>query len=118
MLEVENLVLISGRISAREDENPKIILESVSPLGKKMTKKLYIKISKNADNEIMMSLFPLLKYFNGSTPVCIYEEEEKITKHVSREYYVNLNNVLISELEERFGKDNVKVVGEHFGGIK
>jgi len=118
LLEVENLVLISGRISAREDENPKIILESVSPLGKKMTKKLYIKISKNADNEIMMSLFPLLKYFNGSTPVCIYEEEEKITKHVSREYYVNLNNVLISELEERFGKDNVKVVGEHFGGIK
>ena len=50
LLEEDNLVVIRGRLSLREDEEPKIMNE-VKPLVKMTAreKKLFLKIQKNTD---------------------------------------------------------------------
>ncbi|TYQ12977.1 UNVERIFIED_CONTAM: DNA polymerase-3 subunit alpha [Acetivibrio alkalicellulosi] len=110
LIDVENIVLIKGRISIKEEEQPKIICEEVSPLRKNNVKKLYLKVNSNLDSEFMESTLSLLKFFNGSTPVYLYYEDEKKTKILEKECWISLNNGIISELKIRFGEENVKVV--------
>jgi len=106
----ENIVLVNGRLSMKEEEQPKVICEDVRPLAKIKIKKLYLKIDNSENTELLDSLMNMFKYFNGGTPVCFYNETEKKVKVVDREYWVTLNDCLISELKKRLGEDNVKVV--------
>ncbi len=106
----ENIVLINGRISLKEEEQPKIICEEISPLKKITVNKVYVRIKKDGQEVILGSLVPLFKYFNGNTPVCLYNEEDKTVKVLDRECWVSLNDCLLNELKERLGEDNVKVV--------
>jgi len=119
LLTEENIVLINGRISIKEEEQPKIICDQVQPLKKASDlakedkikiQKLYIRLRGEFDTEKMDSLMALLKFFNGNTPVCLYYEDQKIKKVLQRDYWVKLNETLISELSSRLGEDNVKVV--------
>jgi len=115
----ENVVLIKGRISIKEEEQPKIICEEISPLkkagsdagqGNIRTRKLYIRLNKAKALEEMDSLVALLKFFNGDTPVCFYYEDTKTKKVAERDCWVKLNDSLLSELKSRLGEENVKVV--------
>jgi DNA polymerase-3 subunit alpha len=108
----ENIVLIKGRISLKEEEQPKIICEEISPLKKVKFKKVYIRTTKNMDKSHYDSILSMCKYFNGITPVCFYDEDEKSVKVLGREYWVSLNECLLEELKMRLGEDNVKIVGE------
>ncbi|HHW48031.1 MAG TPA: DNA polymerase III subunit alpha [Clostridiaceae bacterium] len=115
LLVEDNIVLIKGRVSMKEEEQPKIICEEVSMLrknndAKARTPKLYIKISNSENKESIDSLMSTLKFFNGQTPVCLYYEKENAVKVVERDCWVFLNDSLLNELKERFGNDNVKVV--------
>ncbi|MCX7746280.1 MAG: DNA polymerase III subunit alpha [Clostridia bacterium] len=107
LLAEENIVLIHGRISVKEDENPKIICEEVSSLKKTTAKKLYLKLG---DKMLDSSLASLLKYFGGGTPVCLFNESDRSVKVMDREYWIHLNETLVSELKSRLGDENVKVV--------
>lgn len=109
LMEVENIVLIKGRLSIKEEEQPKIICEEVSPLRKTVLKKLYLKVGKDIDNELMESIFCMFKFFSGNTPVCLYDENQKKVKVVERDYWVSLNDTIISELKSLIGEENVKV---------
>lgn len=110
LIEEENIVLIKGRISIREEEQPKIICGEVSSLRKKNIKKLYLKINNNLDDEIMKSTISFLKFFNGGVPVILYNEDEKKTKVLERDSWVNLSDTIIFELKKRLGDENVKLV--------
>ncbi|MCX7923947.1 MAG: DNA polymerase III subunit alpha [Clostridia bacterium] len=109
-ISIEGIVLISGRISIKEEEQPKIICEEIRPLTKQKVQKLYLKIEKNLSKELVDSLKPLLKFFGGNVPVCLYHEGDEKAKVAEREYWVKLNDILVSELKSRLGEDNVKVV--------
>jgi len=88
-------------------------LKKASDLAKEdkiKIQKLYIRLRGEFDTEKMDSLMALLKFFNGNTPVCLYYEDQKIKKVLQRDYWVKLNETLISELSSRLGEDNVKVV--------
>ena len=106
----ENIVLIKGRISMKEEEQPKIICGEVSRLQKKKIKKLYLKINNSLDDEFMKSTISFLKFFNGGVPVILYNEDEKKTKVLERDSWVNLSNTVILELKERLGDENVRLV--------
>jgi len=119
LLVEDNVVLINGRVSVKEEEQPKIICDEVRLLRmnnekmnatKAKTPKLYIRISNSEDKEAIDSLMSTLKFFNGQTPVCLYYEKENAVKVVGKDYWVFLNDSLLNELRERFGNDNVKVV--------
>ncbi|MFA6308711.1 MAG: DNA polymerase III subunit alpha [Clostridia bacterium] len=108
----ENIVLITGRVSLKEDEAPKIICDEIKPITKQSIKRLYIKIVDDKDEGEkfdLESLLSMLRYFNGKTPVCLYYEANNEKKYLEADCWVNLNEVLISELNNRFGRDNVKV---------
>jgi DNA polymerase-3 subunit alpha len=106
----DNTVVISGRLSVKEDESPKVICMEAKPLADMKQKKLYIKITKSVNTDLIDSLKPLLKYFNGNTPVCIYNEGDKKPSVLEKDYWANLHDCLLEELKERFGEQNVKVV--------
>lgn len=110
LIDVENIVLVKGRISMKEEEHPKIICEEVSTLRKKKVKKLYLRINNSLDDETMKSTISLLKFFSGRVPVILYNEDEKKTKVLERDCWINLSDTVISELKERLGDENVKLV--------
>ncbi|WP_313561949.1 DNA polymerase III subunit alpha, partial [Ruminiclostridium cellobioparum] len=68
LLQQESIVLVNGRLSLREDEQPKIICEEVLPIKSLDEKGLYMYFEKEMTREESVSLIALLKYFNGSTP--------------------------------------------------
>lgn len=118
----ENAVFIDGRISIKEEEQPKIICESVRMIKKdkkaernRLThRKVCIRIDGTKDNKEMKSVLSLLKYFNGNVPVSFYSKNGvgNIAKMDIGEYRVNLCDTLLRELIERFGDDNVKIVSK------
>lgn len=139
----ENAVFVEGRISIKEEEQPKIICEIVRPIRNQkyenkerggyigrsegierrgclessaaITKKLFIKMENVSDNEMMKAAFSLLKYFSGNTPVCFCSTGDtgNISKVDLGEYYVEICDTLLHELNQRFGNENVKVVSRN-----
>ncbi len=108
MLNDENIVLIKGKISVtKEEEEPKIICEEVLPLKKATITKLYLK-TDDGDPRKYRSLLSMLRFFHGSTPVCLYDEKQNTLKTLEKEYWVYLNDVLLAELIERLGEGSVK----------
>lgn len=124
LLVIENVVFIDGRISIKEEEQPKIICEAVRPIKKKENKvkgsngpgeKIYIRTGEQIDSKEMKSTLSLLKYFNGSTPVtfCAIGDVGNITKINLGEFKVEMCEILINELFERYGRENVKIVNKN-----
>lgn len=109
LIQKENIVLINGRISVKEEENPKIICDEVRTIKKTSARKLYIRLDES-NGFYSDTLYPLLKYFNGSIPVLLCRGDDKKPKVMEREFWVNLNDSLLSELRSRMGEENVKVV--------
>ena len=105
-----NIILIKGRVSIKEEEQPKIICEEISPLKKMQIQKVYLRLNPHMEEDKRESLLALLKYFNGDTPVCICNEGEKKGKILEKEFWVALNDCIMSELIQRLGEENVKVV--------
>lgn len=118
LLTDESTVLIDGKISIKEEEQPKIICEEVRPLRKKYENagsskekaaKIFIRSSEPPDSEKMKSVYSLLKFFQGKTPVCFYNDTDNTRRLLDQELWVSLEESLIEELKERFGEENVKV---------
>jgi len=113
----ENIVLVKGRVSIKEEEEPKIICEEVKPLtgddisvGNKSGVYIIFDERPNNYSSNNRSLLSLLKFFKGKTPVHFYYRNEGISEIVDTEYGINLNETLLSELKERMGNGNIKVV--------
>ena len=110
----ENVLLIKGRVNAEPDEEASIFCEEVFELDdkrlKKTIQKLYLKIDDTISEQKLESIMALLKYFSGNVPVYLYKDGEKKATKLSNEYSVYLSDLLINELKEKLGKDNVKLV--------
>ncbi len=131
----ENAVFVDGRLSIREEEQPKIICESVRLIKKNDgtdsrqagfsgseghqsangSDKIFIRTDASPDSGRMQSAFSLLKYFHGTTPVqfCSADGVGNITKTKTEEYCVQMCETLHKELVERFGEENVKIISKH-----
>ena len=105
----ENIVLIKGRISVKEEEQTKIICEEISPLKKMRVQKVYLRVN-NITEDNKDSLVALLKYFKGDTPVCVCTDVEKKGEILGRDCWIALNDSILSELKQRLGEENVKIV--------
>ena len=106
-----NTVLIEGRMSLREDENPTILCESIRKLSKKNNHKLYLKIDRNHPIDIEGKLSPLLRQYRGETPVCLFIEETGRKFIADKGLWVEAIDELIKKLNDLLGADCVKLVG-------
>lgn len=116
------VVQVCARISAREDESPKLICESmcealteIDEKPKSQSKKsnrpgLYIKV-ENLECDKYKQAKVLLDIFDeGRTPVYFYVEEKKELVLSPRQSWVQMNDVLLRELKNRLGNENIAYV--------
>ncbi|MCQ2437263.1 MAG: DNA polymerase III subunit alpha [Clostridia bacterium] len=100
-------VLMTGRLSIREEEDPKLLLDKVVPMtvNTQVTaseRKLYLKVDA-ARREPALTL---LQDTPGNIPVFLYMTEEGVTYKAPREYWVDIN-YRHTALEALLGKGSV-----------
>jgi DNA polymerase-3 subunit alpha len=108
----DSLVIVKGRLSLKEDEPPKLICESIEPLEKINTSKIYLRVdNKSAAQELSKKLKELLiQEYLGDTPIYIFENKEKQKFRVPRDRWVSLDSNVTILLKETLGEENVKIL--------
>ena len=106
----DSLVIIEGRLQISEVEEPKIICETIGPLKEKKWDKLYLRLTKNGDINILNAIKDILKDYPGKTPVYMYFDSNGKTVVADRSLWVNSDNRVILELNNLLGEKNVKLV--------
>jgi DNA polymerase-3 subunit alpha len=109
-LKEDNIIVIHGRISISEVEEPKIIVEKISELNTYKKGKIYVKIPSNNSSETFDKLKRILIKYAGDTPVYVYVEKEKKTVVADRSLWIDIDNKnAIIELKNLLGEDSVKI---------
>ncbi len=119
-----NAVVIDGRVSIREDEEPKILceslvnLDSVAAVEKPVTEKktvidtgkrtLFIRMGTQDDTVLKMAA-ELLKKHRGNTPVCFYISDTKKRLYAPENCYIDEESGIIDNISAIFGENNVKM---------
>ncbi len=108
----DNLVIIKGRLSIKEDEAPKLICENIEPLEKINNAKLYLRLeNKHKIQEFSKELKEIITADKkGDTPIYFYAAKENEKFRASREKWVNLNSDIKEILSGILGEENVKIV--------
>ena len=115
-------LIVSGKLSFREDEEPKILCDNVEPLihGAKVEKVEIPKISRELKPEkklflkvcigkefLVERIKPVLSNYSGNIPVYIHYAETKKTVIAPKNLWVAENNELIEELTKILGAECV-----------
>ena len=118
-----NIILLRGRISMREDEDTKIVCESVEkcpdingiaesedsqvkPAPKKAAKGLFLRFD-NATSPQIECCRKLLAIFDGETPLYYFFADKKEYKRNPLGQNIDVNPVLLRELKKILGESNV-----------
>ncbi len=133
LLNVDAAVVISGKISVREEEAPKLLADSVTKLAEwkrrdavsatdgpdretgmtdaqaaaKAERKLFLRLERGR----MESVTAMLDLSAGSVPVYMHIPEEKITLLCPREHWIRADEGCLLRLQEALGKENVVLKG-------
>ncbi|MBQ9326471.1 MAG: DNA polymerase III subunit alpha [Clostridia bacterium] len=119
----DDLVVLSGRISIREEEEPKLLVETVTPmqnwreekarsaprktdsqLAAEAKEKLFIRLSR----EQMEMATDMLRQFRGSMPVYMHIPQEKMTLLAAHDFWCDGSEACMEQLMRIFGAENVK----------
>ena len=107
----DSLVVIEGRLQLSEVEEPKIICESIAPLKERKNEdKLYIRLLNQSEKKIFNAIKDILQKYPGKTPVYMYFDGNGKTVIADRALWVNIDNIVLQELSNLLGSENVKVV--------
>jgi len=111
IIQEDNIVLVEGKLSYKEDENPKIISEKFRSLNKDLNKKIYLKIEKKKDlKKEKKKIIKLIKNYGGINQVTVYVEKEDKNYKLPKKYRGDASNKLFEvELKELLGEDNVVI---------
>lgn len=128
LLTVGKVVVIGGRLSLREDEDAKIVCETIEPIDIVMTTGdytaqivsdnangvssngnvkagLYIKV-QSEDHPVFKRALNLIKIFEGATPLYVKFEDTGKAKLAPKALWVDTNEVLVRELKSLLGEPN------------
>ncbi len=116
-----NILLIHGRISMREDEDTKIVCETVEPCPsedsisenvqeikqeKKKARGLFLRFD-TSDSPQVECCRKLLAIFDGNVPLYYYFTDKKEYKRNPIMHGIDVNDVLLRELRKILGESNV-----------
>ncbi|MBZ9609223.1 DNA polymerase III subunit alpha [Clostridium estertheticum] len=110
LMEEDEIVILKGRVSIREEEQPKILCEDIKPLLKINSEKIYILI----ENELMMKdalkkLKQNLAIYRGNTPVYLCTKEPRKMYAVDKGLWLSEETDTMVLLRSIFGENNIKV---------
>ena len=101
---VDNIVIVDGRVSIKEEEEPKIVARDILGLELENQKSLKLNII-NADEETKAKLRGALKFFSGEkNNLPVYVITETGEKECGSIY---CNKQILEQFEEILGKENV-----------
>ena len=102
-------VLVTGKISVRDEKEPQIMVDSIRPLGdlgpgKEKEEKLWLRLPSREDPRLRKVRLAL-SFFPGESQVILYFEDCK--KRVGSR--CQIHPALVSDLRERLGEANVVI---------
>ncbi|ACA45660.1 DNA polymerase III subunit alpha [Clostridium botulinum] len=107
----DEVVLLKGRVSLREDEQPKLICEFMEPLVKINSEKLYILVEEKKDIKLkLQEIKGVFLQHKGNIPVYFCTNKERKKFRIDRELWVNGSRELMDNLRNMFGENNVKIL--------
>ena len=117
LLKSGQVVIVRGRLNAREDEAPKVLVSQVSPAPSPnavVSEKpkavanpgVYLKIP-SLESEEWRRTQKLLRVFEGRVPVYLRVSDTGKLIRVPSELWITPETVLIDELKRALGEDNV-----------
>ncbi|NFS28665.1 DNA polymerase III subunit alpha [Clostridium botulinum] len=107
----DDLVIIKGRISLKTDELPKLICESIEPLEKINSSKIYLRVQNTIKaKELSLNLKELIKDYKGDTPIYIFATDQRQQFRVPRDRWLDINEESLGVLRKFIGEENVKVI--------
>lgn len=110
LIEEDSIILVEGRLSISEVEDPKIIVEKLSPIQKLNFEKIYLKLSRSSGSDILGDVKGILSKYPGETPVYVFFERENKMVAADRSLWIKKgSNEAIEELQDLLGKDCVKL---------
>ena len=103
-------LFIQGRVSAEDDKASKLILEKARTF-EDMPRELWLQFADKQDYlKQEQQLLEEIREHAGTDSVVIYLKDIKAMKRLPAGYQVNIQDFWVEELEERYGKNNVKVM--------
>lgn len=117
MFEIDSKIYIKGRASISEEE-AKLICESVMPFDG-IPKELWIQFTDKEEfgNQAQV-LYELLDSYKGDTPVVVYSKKERAVNRLGKVHWIRPDDQIILDLNERFGKENIKVIEKSIENIR
>ena len=111
LITADAFVIIKGRVSMKEDEAVKIICETMEPLEKVDSSKVYVRVD-NLDmaRATKPKLMEICNEYAGNTPLYVFTANDRKNYRMPRNMWVNLSSDIFLELEKVFGEGNVKIV--------
>ena len=103
----DNIVLVDGRLSIREDEDTKIVAREIQEFGEQKKKIFTLNIT-GTDDEQKEKLRGAIKFFSGDSnniPIQIINGEKK-----DMAGGIHLTGQVLEEFKEIIGDENAKVV--------
>lgn len=110
ILKEDEIVLIKGRVSIREDEAPKVLCEVIQIITKSNAEKVYIRVENEKKiREELVFVKPVLTQFKGNIPVYFWADKEQKKFRLDKECWINMEQEVLTFLKNRFGEENVKI---------
>jgi len=110
LIEEDEIVIIKGRVSIREEEQPKILCEDIQPLLKINSEKIYILIENEAlMKDTLKKLKQNLSIYRGYTPVFLCTKQPRKMYSVDKALWLNEESDTMEILRNMFGENNVKI---------
>lgn len=110
LIEEDEIIIIKGRVSIREEEQPKILCEDIKPLLKINSEKIYILIESEAMmKDALKKLKQNLTIYRGNTPVYLCTKEPRKMYVVDKGLWLSEETDTMEILRGMFGKDNIKI---------
>lgn len=108
----DGMVVVKGKVSIKEDEQPKIIADEIEPLKKKSfigTKRVYIRLDDSTWKAQIENLKPLLLKYKGNCPVYVVLRDSRQKFMASREMWVSIADDFLNDLKKALGQENIKI---------
>ncbi|HHV71269.1 MAG TPA: DNA polymerase III subunit alpha [Clostridia bacterium] len=102
------VVIVQGRVS-KQDEEVKIICESITPLNAGKSKELYIQFKEDGDLLLFQKLKNILLHYPGDCPVYLFLKNKKKLILTDRSFWVSITEQLSKDIKELLGEDAVSV---------
>ncbi len=118
LLRENAVIVVKGKISAKEDEDAKLLANEIFDINENELEKLenepnsnnglWLKIPSRK-GQIYNEIVDLLSIFEGSTPVFFYIEDEKLRIRAPKNMYCVITQQLLDELNKLLKEENVKI---------